>query len=68
MRYAREGESHLDAAQGAGEHQLVERPQVSDAEDLAGQPAEAGPRRVPQSTVLMLPKRCPAPPCTCERT
>jgi hypothetical protein len=42
MRNARDFEAHLDAAERAGEHQIVERAEMSDAKHLAGKLAEAG--------------------------
>src|SRR3989338_5763444 len=39
---AGEGQTHLHPAQGPGEHQIVEVPQVPDPEDLALQLSQAG--------------------------
>ncbi len=43
MRHAGDAQPHLDAAQRAGEHEVVEIAEMADAEDLVGEPACAPP-------------------------
>ena len=45
VRYAGAVQPHLDPAQRAAQHQVVEMAEMADAEDLALQPAEAGAER-----------------------
>src|SRR5258708_19903225 len=45
MRHPGDTQPHLDAAQRAGEHEVVEIAEMADAEDLVGEPAEAGAER-----------------------
>src|SRR5919201_1857379 len=44
-RHTCRGEAHLDAAQRAGEHQIVEVTKMPDPEDMTFEPAEAGAER-----------------------
>src|SRR5438094_9401374 len=45
MRHAGQLESHLDAAQSTGEHEIVEVAEVTDAEDLILQTPQTGAER-----------------------
>src|SRR5256885_2825503 len=45
VRNVRERKAHLDAGEGAGEHQVVEVAEVPDPENLSRELAQAGPER-----------------------
>src|SRR6185437_12284789 len=45
MRHAQETQAHLDPGQRSRQHQVVEATEMADAEDLAGEFAQAGAER-----------------------
>src|SRR5690348_12383172 len=45
MRYAQETQAHLDPGQRTRQHQVVEAAEMADAEDLAGELAQARTQR-----------------------
>ena len=45
MRNTEARQAHLNAAERAAKHQIIEVAQVTDAEDAAGNLSESGPKR-----------------------